>query len=437
VYNIKKAVSRLEFAPKLEEIIFTDIKSGKGNFSLKADKPLSFAALKASVKKAGYTLTAATITVSGVLSREGSAWWIVSEPSKQRFALEGANLNTILAGAEAESRFELSGNWRTVGEGAAHREVIEVQSGQKLARAFTTPQTPELRVAGYRASLGDDNAEADLFLTPIRTTSPGLAVYKGGAIVPRYSFTSAHLGNLKAERHTLRLNFSYTPTQTLQLEADVPYSWSSFKNGSRTGSNHGLGNITLWGKYRFFRTVEAWGDRQAAVRGGIELPTGNKDAPGEARLPLPAFVRQQLTPIAGGLSAHAEAAYSQAKGRIVYGANVEGVMRSERDGFRLGNEVRINTDLEYVLLPLKYRSPTNELFLILESTYVHRGKGRAGGIVVPGSGSDEFFLAPALQYIPNHRFLIEASYQIPVVRNTGSQVLRTDRNLVIGIRYLY
>ena len=437
MYNIQKAVSRLEFAPKLDEIIFTDIKKGEGNFTPKADKLLSFVVLKAAIKKSGYTLDFATLTVSGVLAREGSTWWIVSEPSKQRFALEGTSLNQVLATAEPGGRFELSGKWRTVGEGGTRHEVIEVQNGQKLAGALPTIQTPELGVAGYRVSLTDDNAESDLFLTPIRTTSPGLTVYKGGAVVPRYSFTSAHLGSLKAERHTLRFILSYTPTQTLQLEADVPYSWSSFKEGTRSGSSQGLGNITFWGKYRFFRTVEQWGDRQAAVRGGIELPTGKKDAPGETRLPLPAFVRQQLTPISGGLSAHVDVAYSQAKGRIVYGANVEGVVRSERDGFRLGHEVRINTDLEYVLLPLKYRNPTNELFLILESTYVHRSKGRAGGIVVPGSGSDEFYISPALQYIPNHRFLIEASYQIPIVRDTGPQVLRTDRNLIVGLRFLY
>ncbi|MEW6210364.1 MAG: hypothetical protein AB1631_18500, partial [Acidobacteriota bacterium] len=164
---------------------------------------------------------------------------------------------------------------------------------------------------------------------------------------------------------------------------------------------------------------------------------GKNDAPKESRLPLSAFVRQQLTPSAGGLSARFDAAYSQAKGRWVYGGNIEGIARSERDGFRLGHEIRVNTDLEYVLLPLNYRSPTNELFLIFETSFAHRSRGRINGQSVPGSSSSEFYVAPALQYIPSSRFLIEASLQVPVVRNTGPQVLRTDRNLLIGIRYLY
>jgi hypothetical protein len=44
VFNIQKAVSRLNFAPKLNEIEITDIKNGVGVFTPKAEKPISFAA---------------------------------------------------------------------------------------------------------------------------------------------------------------------------------------------------------------------------------------------------------------------------------------------------------------------------------------------------------------------------------------------------------
>ncbi len=294
----------------------------------------------------------------------------------------------------------------------------------------------QFTLASFHASNDDDELNSNP-LTPIRTTSPGLTVYKGGAITPRFSYTRQHLGGLKVNREALRLNLSYTPTPTLQLEAEVPYSRTSFNDGTHSGSGQGFGNVTLWGKYRFFRTLETWGDRQAAARFGLELPTGKKDGPAEAKLPMPAFVRQQLTPIAGGLSAHVDATYSQAKRRFVYGANIEGILRSERAGFRLGNEVRANTDLEYVLLPLKYRSPTHELFLIFETTYVHRGDGRVGSAVIPDSSSSEFYLAPALQYTASQHFLIEASLQFPVLFNAGPLVLRTDRNLLVGFRYLY
>jgi len=130
-------------------------------------------------------------------------------------------------------------------------------------------------------------------------------------------------------------------------------------------------------------------------------------------------------------------AFSQAGGRLIFGGNVEGIARSERDGFRMGHEVRVNTDLEYVLLPLDYQAPGRELFVILESMFLHRGRGRLGGLSVDGSKSTEFYLSPGLQYAAHPRFVVEGSVQLPVVRNTGPQVLRTDINVLAGIRYLF
>ena len=272
---------------------------------------------------------------------------------------------------------------------------------------------------------------------PIRTTSPGLTVYRGGAFTPRYLYTRQSLGGLIVDRHAVRPSFSYTPTPTLQLEAEVPFMRSSFASGGRSGSDIGFGNLVLWGKYRFFRTLETWGDRQASIRLGFELPSGKKSAPGEDALDAPEYVRQQLGPVQGGVALHTDLAYSQARGRIIYGASVVAVARGERDGFRTGHELSVNTDFEYVLLPRKYQAAGRELFAILETTYSYRGRGRLDGREVRGSSASEFYLAPGLQYAAAPRFVIEASYQFPVIRNTGPLTLRTDRNLLVGLRYLY
>jgi hypothetical protein len=169
----------------------------------------------------------------------------------------------------------------------------------------------------------------------------------------------------------------------------------------------------------------------------LELPTGKHDAPTLAQINAPAFVRQQLTPINGGLSPHFDVAFSQAGGRFIFGGNAETILRSERDGFRLGHEIRVSTDTEYVLLPRKYVAPGGELFVILETTFVHRGIGRQAGLPVSGSNSTEYYLAPGLQYAMAPRFVIEGSYQFPVIRNTGPMILRTDHNLLLGVKYLF
>jgi Putative MetA-pathway of phenol degradation len=273
-------------------------------------------------------------------------------------------------------------------------------------------------------------------LAPIRVTSPGLTVYKGGAVTPRMYLIEQHLGNLEVTRQMFDVSVSYTPSPRLQLEIEVPFSRTAYDNEISTGSGFGFGNITAWAKYRFFRTVKTYGDRQAALRVGLEMPTGKKTAPTQTQINAPDFVRQQLTPINGGLSPHFDLAFSQAGGRFIFGGNAEVIFRAERDGYRMGHEQRLSTDLEYVI-PKDDRKPGGEVFLILETTFVHRGTGRVNGQGVEGSRSTEYYLAPGLQYAALPRFVIEGSFQIPVVRNTGPVVLRTDRNILLGVRYLF
>jgi hypothetical protein len=418
VYNIQKAVSRLDYAPKLKEIELTDIKKGLGEFTPKPDKPVSFAALKATLKSAGYVLDAADITIAGTVERDRENWVVNVKPSGQQFVLEGA-----VTGIEAGSPIEITGDWKTTGKGNSAREVITLAKKTQASRTSS-----DIRfIPATFVPVAEDEA-------PIRVTSPGLTVYKGGALTPRVYFVRQHLGALKVNRQMVDVSLSYTPLSTLQLEAEVPISRTSFDDGATSGSGVGLGNISLWTKYRFFREVKTYGDRQAALRFGLELPTGKKDAP---TLNAPAFVRQQLTPISGGLSPHFDVAFSQAGGRFIFGGNAEAIFRTERDGFRMGHEQRLSTDLEYVLLPREYQKPGGELFLILETTFVHRGTGRLNSTPVADSKATEYYLAPGLQYAARPRFVVEGSVQFPVVRNTGMLALRTDVNVLLGVKYLF
>jgi hypothetical protein len=446
VYNIQKAVSRLDYAPKLKEIEVTDIQKGLGVFTPKPDKPVSFAALKATLKSAGYVLDAADITVAGTLSKEGDVWIVVAKPSGQKFVLEGPNVEKVVAATDPGSPIELTGGWKTAGEKTDRREVITPAENKQAVHSRTSDDRYFAQFIPARFALEEDSEEstdaalspdAAKPLAPIRVTSPGLTVFKGGAITPRLYLIRQHLGTLKVNRQMVDVSLSYTPSPHLQLEAEVPISRTSFHDANESGSGVGLGNVTGWAKYRFFRQVKRYGDRQAAVRFGLELPTGKKDAPSQTQINVPAFVRQQLTPINGGLSPHFDLAYSQAGGRVIFGGNAEAVFRTERDGFRLGHEQRLNTDLEYVLLPREYKKPGGELFLILETTFVHRGTGRLNSASVAGSKATEYYLAPGLQYAARPQFVVEGSVQFPVVRNTGPMTLRTDVNVLLGVKYLF
>jgi len=403
--------------------------------------------LKDTLKKAGYVLDAADITVTGTLAKDDKGWVLVVKTSGQRLALEGPNVDRALAGAGVDANVEITGDWKTSGAGPTTHEVISPTAGKPGANSdlllrqgaflsFAKVSFTEEEPAPVGPEPSVSAPEAAKPAAPIRVTSPGLTVYKGGAVTPRLYFIKQHLGSLEVNRQGFDLSVSYTPSPRLQVEIEAPFLRTAYDNGITSGSGFGIGNLTGWAKYRFFRKVKTYGDRQAALRAGLELPTGNKTAPTLTQINAPAFVRQQLTPINGGLSPHFDLAFSQAGGRVIFGGNTEAIFRTERDGFRMGHEQRLSTDLEYVL-PRDPHEPGGEVFLILESTFVHRGTGRLNGLSVAGSRATEYFLAPGIQYAALPRFVIEASFQFPVLRNTGPLVLKTDRNLLLGVKYLF
>lgn len=408
-------MSRLGYAPKRKDIKVTDIKAGTGVFVPKSDKPVSFVGLKSELKKAGYVLASAAIRLQGKLLREEDNWHVVSPTQRFLIANSGA---ALFQDAAAGELVEVFGDW--IDPEKKPSELIYVTELKKLrSAALFHPMVMSFT--------GETSA-------PIRVTSPGLTVYKGGAVVPRMYFINQHLGDLEVRRQVLNLSVSYTPSPRVQLEVEVPVSRTSFDDGITDDSRAGLGNITVWTKYRFFRKVKTYGDRQAAVRFGLELPTGSEDAP---EVNAADFVRQQLTPISGGLSPHFNISFSQAGGRFIAGGDAEAIVRSEREGFRMGHEVRVSTDSEYVLLPRKYDAPGRELFLILETTFVHRSNGKLNGANVSGSKSTEYYLAPGLQYAAAPQLVLEGSFQFPVIRNTGPLVLKNAQNILLGIRYLF
>ena len=385
------------------------------------DFAVSFAALKTALKKAGYALGSANLMARGKILLDGKSLFLVV--GKQRFLLEGEAAKSLPVNEE----FEVSGDWKTMGIGAAAQEIITVTPAAKKNEIVDVVSSEWNPIISNAATA----------MMPIRTVSPGLTVYQGGAVMPRFQRVSQSFGNLRVTRDIWQINVSYTPTPTLQIEAEIPYIHTRAEQGSLDFSDSGLGNITLWGKYRFFRKVEQWGDKQAAARFGLELPTGKKDFAGASKFAAPEFVRQQLSAINGGTSAHLEAAYSQAKGRVIFGGNVAGIFRGEREGFRLGHEFDVNTDLEYVVFPFKYRRPTKELFAILESSFVKRGKGRSASAAVANSDITAYSLLPGLQYVATTRVVLEASYQALVAQSGGGQSLRTNRGWLFGMRFLY
>src|SRR5262245_63319372 len=170
MFNIQKAMSRLNFAPKLNEIEITDIKNGVGVFTPKAEKPVSFAALKETLKKAGYALASAKITVNGKLARDASGWSLLTDMSGQRFVLEGTGVDQALPDAAPDAQVEVTGDWKSAGEG---KEVISPLPAKKAGRSHNENGASPAKTEYVDITSGGP-LEAGPPVAPIRATSPGL-----------------------------------------------------------------------------------------------------------------------------------------------------------------------------------------------------------------------------------------------------------------------
>ena len=118
-----------------------------------------------------------------------------------------------------------------------------------------------------------------------------------------------------------------------------------------------------------------------------------KTAPTEQEINAPAFIAR-MTPINGGL-------LPILIWRLTCGWSLylwrqrRGYSASERGGFRIGNEVRVNTDLEYVYCRAITAVPGKRLFVIMEAHSCSVGAGvlmaRSGGKqvnrILPGARS--------------------------------------------------
>jgi hypothetical protein len=107
VYGIKAAVRRLEFAPETKDMKVTDIKTGRFVFQPRPDKPVSLAALQASITKAGYEIEGTRIEVSGTLTEDGR---LRVPETGQVFRLEGEA--RLREKADAAGRVTASGTWK-------------------------------------------------------------------------------------------------------------------------------------------------------------------------------------------------------------------------------------------------------------------------------------------------------------------------------------
>ncbi len=274
--------------------------------------------------------------------------------------------------------------------------------------------------------------------SPIRANTSGTGVYQGNELVTGALADEASGENGTERRLTSFVELRYVPATHWVVGVRVPYAVQNRLelSGSRAGSVSGWGDVVLTAKHRVYRAVGPWWDRHAAIQVGVKLPTGSTGSLGDPLVPL--STRSRLQPGTGSTDFLVDAVYQQAHGRWGSAADLGYRYNNEGNGgLRLGNEVRLNGSVQYVLLPRVYDQPGHELFVLLETTALWKENDGLHGAPLRGTDRAELLLAPGLQYVATEQLFLDLSVQFPLVADLGRREPRGRWNGLVQVRYAF
>ncbi len=174
-----------------------------------------------------------------------------------------------------------------------------------------------------------------------------------------------------------------------------------------TRSDPAVGDFTLLSRYTLW-----WDDyaplstRRTALLAGMKFPTG-----------ADRFGTETFDPILGGVA-------TWAFDRHEIDLDALYTASTRRNGFRQGAGVRYDLAYRYRIWPRRFGKRLLQLNGLLELNGQWSDRDRDAGRRVTDSGGRVLFLAPGLQFV-SKRWILEASFQVPVAENLhGAQVER-------------
>jgi len=199
-------------------------------------------------------------------------------------------------------------------------------------------------------------------------------------------------------------------------------------------SDSGLGDTTLLLKRRVYQNDYLGGGIQAAILGGVKLPTGDHDQRDAQGNLLPPGLQLGT----GSVDVPIGFTFTAFKNRIGFTSDVLYQFNNQSDGFRFGDETRVNLAVGYRLFPKKYRSFQDKVLnLYLELNTAFSDRASFNGKEVLDSGGTLAFLTPGFQVVLNPRFLFEMAFQIPVFQKLNGTQLAFTATANFGIRVLF
>ncbi|MBI4410792.1 MAG: hypothetical protein HY561_13870 [Gemmatimonadetes bacterium] len=243
------------------------------------------------------------------------------------------------------------------------------------------------------------------------------------------------IGNPEGARvsvDALPLAAPYGLTGKTTLFLGIPYLRKTFEERAGERRNSGLGDAFVLIKQELLQRDFLAGNRRLALFAGGTLPTGET---GDAADPLPPALRLG----AGTVTLTGFAVYSHVDDRVgVHGRLGYSGALGDRFGVRPGGRLLYDVGFGYRLLPHAYASMRDAtLSAYLELNGALEGRATRDSARLPDTGGHTLFVSPGIQFIPLPNWALEASLQLPVVRELNGTQLAPDWSLAVGARTVF
>lgn len=249
---------------------------------------------------------------------------------------------------------------------------------------------------------------------------------------------------------TTEITGFYSPSEDLMLLAVFPVRNTKLgaelivnedgtvsSDDTMKGGQSGLGDVTLLGRYTFFRRHTI--DSTTAVAGvfGVKLPTGATDGKidnGTEFLDSHFQLGTGSTDFLAGLSLSHSVQRFSLSANLLAAFTSEGAFGVTKHQF--GNSLNYDITAKYRVYPGE-PSSVPQLFLALGLNGELRGKETADGVEDPNSGGHTVYLSPGVQVVVAPRWVFELSYQQAVYHSLNGIQVGENCKVNGGVTYLF
>ena len=237
-------------------------------------------------------------------------------------------------------------------------------------------------------------------------------IFKGGlGIETEFKFDQAD----KDKELLLHYEILYGLTENLGVTLEIP---QFLKKKDGMDSSNGLGDISLRGKYQFYKKDSLGAQDKATIIYGLKFPAGGEDK-------KPSLGSGAIDHLFGLSVGHESTKiYGFATGR--YKLKTDSGSKDKGDQFLF--------DVSFGLRPWLRPYKSWDLVVLLENSYVYSQKDEIDGVSQTNTGGQKLFIGPSLLWSLRN-VMLKGGVQFPVWQDLNGTQSETDLRSIVALEY--